>query len=499
MVFSSLTFLYYFLPVVLIVYIFLPNRITVPLGGDRHLVIPARNLLILLSGFFFYAWGEPFYVILMLFSTLIDYTAGRLMAKYDDSPAKRRACLIVSVCMNVGLLAIFKYSDFIIDTVNGIFRSDITNPVILANRAINDVYNFGLSENRVALPIGISFYTFQSMSYTIDLYLRNIKVQKSFIAFTSYVTLFPQIVAGPIVRYEDVAAELDERTVNINKISEGICVFVKGLAKKVLLANNVGIIWTQIKAMDYGEISAATAWIGILAFTFQIYFDFSGYSDMAVGLGKMLGFNFPKNFDHPYLSKSVSEFWRRWHITLGTWFREYVYIPLGGNRNGQGKTIRNLIIVWGLTGLWHGASWNFILWGLYFGVLIVIERLGWGNVLKKLPAAVSGLYTFLIVVFGWVLFDTNTLSDAGRFFKAMFGGNGLGDSTASYYMTSNIVIFLLCIFASTDLFGKLTEIFKRKKGKLYAGVTPAVTAAMLLLCTSYLVDATYNPFLYFRF
>ncbi len=451
MVFSSLTFLYYFLPVVLIVYIFLPNRITVPLGSDRHLVIPARNLLILLSGFFFYAWGEPFYVILMLFSTLIDYTAGRFMAKYDDSPAKRRLCLIVSVCMNVGLLAVFKYSDFIIDTVNGIFRSDITNPVILANRSINDVYNFGLSESRVALPIGISFYTFQSMSYTIDLYLRNIKVQKSFIGFTSYVTLFPQIVAGPIVRYEDVAAELDERTVNINKISEGICFFVKGLAKKVLLANNIGIIWTQIKAMDYREISAATAWIGILAFTFQIYFDFSGYSDMAVGLGKMLGFNFPKNFDHPYLSRSVSEFWRRWHITLGTWFREYVYIPLGGNRKGHGKTIRNLLIVWGLTGLWHGASWNFILWGLYFGVLIVIERLGWGNVLKKLPSVVSGLYTFLIVVFGWVLFDTNTLSDAGQFFKAMFGGNVLGDSTAAYYMASNIVIFLLCIFASTDL------------------------------------------------
>lgn len=499
MVFSSLTFLYYFLPIILIVYIFLPNTAVVPLPRGKNLVIPARNLLILLSGFFFYAWGEPFYVILMLFSTLIDYTAGRLMAKFDDSPAKRRACLIVSVCMNVGLLAVFKYSDFLIDTVNGIFRTDITNPVILANRAINDVYNFGLSESRVALPIGISFYTFQSMSYTIDLYLRNIKVQKSFVSFTSYVTLFPQIVAGPIVRYEDVAAELDERTVNINKISEGICKFVKGLAKKVLLANNIGIIWTQIKAMDYGEISAATAWIGILAFTFQIYFDFSGYSDMAVGLGKMLGFNFPKNFDHPYLSKSVSEFWRRWHITLGTWFREYVYIPLGGNRKGQGKTIRNLLIVWGLTGLWHGASWNFILWGLYFGVLIVIERLGWGNVLKKLPAAVSMLYTFLIVVFGWVLFDTNTLSDAWRFFKAMFGANGLGDGTAAYFIASNIVIFLLCIFASTDLFGKFTEFFQKKKRKLYAGVTPAVTAAVLLLCTSYLVDATYNPFLYFRF
>lgn len=500
MVFSSLTFLFYFLPIVLIVYIFLPNNIEAPLPRGKRLVIPARNLLILLTGFFFYAWGEPFYVVIMLVSTLIDYTAGRFMAKYDDNQRARTVCLIVSVCMNVGLLAVFKYSDFIVDTINSVFRSDITNPIILVNRAINDIYDFGLSENRVALPIGISFYTFQSMSYTIDLYLRNISVQKSFVGFTSYVTLFPQIVAGPIVRYEDVAKEINERTVNINKISDGICKFVKGLAKKVLLANNIGIIWTQVKAMDYGEISAATAWLGILAFTFQIYFDFSGYSDMAVGLGKMLGFNFPQNFDHPYLSRSVSEFWRRWHITLGTWFREYVYIPLGGNRGGMGKTIRNLLIVWGLTGLWHGASWNFILWGLYFGVLIVIERLGWGNVLKKLPPIVSGLYTFLIAVFGWVLFDTDTLSGAGRFLGAMFVGNGVwGDSTAAYIFASNIVIFALCVFASTNLFGKFTAFFKKKKKRLYACITPAVMACVLLLCTSYLVDATYNPFLYFRF
>ncbi len=501
MVFSSLTFLYFFLPIVVIAHTFLPNRITMSLPRGKQLVIPVRNLLVLLTGFFFYAWGEPFYVVLMLFSTLIDYTAGRLMARFDDRPRARTVCLIVSVCMNVGLLAVFKYSDFIVDTINGIFRSDITNPIILVNKAINDnIFDFNLSENRVALPIGISFYTFQSMSYTIDLYLRNIKVQKSFIGFTSYVTLFPQIVAGPIVRYEDVAKEIDDRTVNINKISEGICKFIKGLAKKAILANNIGIIWTQIKAMDYGEISAATAWIGILAFTFQIYFDFSGYSDMAVGLGKMLGFNFPKNFDHPYLSRSVSEFWRRWHITLGTWFREYVYIPLGGNRKGLPKTIRNLLITWGLTGLWHGASWNFILWGLYFGVLIVIERLGWGNILKKLPSIVSGLYTFLIVVFGWVLFDTNTLSDAWGFMKAMFGAGGsLGDGTAAYLFTSNIVIILLCVFASTDLFGKFAVWLKKKRRKIFDCITPVVTACMLLLCTSYLVDATYNPFLYFRF
>ena len=311
-----------------------------------------RNVLIFITGLLFYAWGEPFYVCLMLLSTAIDYTAGRLMAKYDDDNKKRKICLIVSVCMNVGLLAIFKYSDFLIDSFNGVFGTSITNPVVLVNKALNSLYPFGLNEKRVELPIGISFYTFQSMSYTIDLYLRNIKVQKSFLNFASYVSLFPQIVAGPIVRYEDVANELESRTVNIAKISAGIGLFVKGLAKKVLLANNIGMVWTQIKAMDYSTISVATAWLGIIAFAFQIYFDFSGYSDMATGLGKMLSFEFPKNFDHPNISKSISEFWRRWHITLGSWFRSYVYIPLGGNRNGNFKTYRNLFMTWALFGFW---------------------------------------------------------------------------------------------------------------------------------------------------
>ncbi len=502
MVFSSLTFLYYFLPIVLIIYLLLPDKATLPMGKRiKPVVIPARNLLILFTGFFFYAWGEPFYVVIMLVSTLIDYVAGRIMHKYDDNQKIRTLALLMSLIMNLSLLAVFKYSDFIFDTINSIFNTDILNPIISVNRFINDnIYDFGLTENYVALPIGISFFTFQSMSYTIDLYMRNIKVQKSFVAFTSYVTLFPQIVAGPIVRYEDVAAEIEERTVNINKISEGIGKFVKGLAKKVLLANNIGIIWTQIKAMDYSEISVATAWIGILAFTFQIYFDFSGYSDMATGLGKMLGFNFPANFDHPYMSKSISEFWRRWHITLGTWFREYVYIPLGGNRKGNGKTIRNLLIVWGLTGLWHGASWNFILWGLYFGILIIIERLGWGKILAKLPTAVSTLYTFVLVVFGWVLFDTNTLSDAIGYFGAMFGTTGnLVDSTAIYTFTTNIVIFSLCIFASTDWFMTLVNLVKKKKEKIITYGTPVCIVLMMLLSTAYLVDATYNPFLYFRF
>lgn len=459
-----------------------------------------RNVLIFITGLLFYAWGEPFYVCLMLFSTAIDYTAGRLMAKYDDDNKKRKICLIVSVCMNVGLLAIFKYSDFLIDSFNGVFGTSVTNPVVLVNKALNSLYPFGLNEKRVELPIGISFYTFQSMSYTIDLYLRNIKVQKSFLNFASYVSLFPQIVAGPIVRYEDVANELESRTVNIAKISAGIGIFVKGLAKKVLLANNIGMVWTQIKAMDYSTISVATAWLGIIAFAFQIYFDFSGYSDMATGLGKMLGFEFPKNFDHPYISKSISEFWRRWHITLGSWFRSYVYIPLGGNRNGNFKTYRNLFITWALTGLWHGASWNFILWGLFFGVLIIIERLGFGKILEKLPSAVSMLYTFVMVLFGWVLFDTDTLADAGRYYAAMFGAGGsLVDSYARYTIASNAVMLVLCILISGGLGSRLISLCEEKNKRASAVAGVAVKIGGLLICTAYLVGATYNPFLYFRF
>lgn len=486
MVFSQLTFLYYFLPIVMIVYFFASDKI--------------RNVLIFITGLLFYAWGEPFYVCLMLLSTAIDYTAGRLMAKYDDDNKKRKICLIVSVCMNVGLLAIFKYSDFLIDSFNGVFGTSVTNPVVLVNKALNSLYPLGLNEKRVELPIGISFYTFQSMSYTIDLYLRNIKVQKSFLNFASYVSLFPQIVAGPIVRYEDVANELESRTVNIAKISAGIGLFVKGLAKKVLLANNIGMVWTQIKAMDYSTISVATAWLGIIAFAFQIYFDFSGYSDMATGLGKMLGFEFPKNFDHPYISKSISEFWRRWHITLGSWFRSYVYIPLGGNRNGNFKTYRNLFITWALTGLWHGASWNFILWGLFFGVLIIIERLGFGKILEKLPSAVSMLYTFVMVLFGWVLFDTDTLSDAGRYYAAMFGAGGsLVDSYARYTIASNAVMLVLCILISGGLGSRLISFCEEKNKRASAVAGVAVKIGGLLICTAYLVGATYNPFLYFRF
>lgn len=441
----------------------------------------AKNIIILVSGIVFYAWGEPFYIIIMLLSTIIDYTAGRIIHKFDDEARMRTLFLLLSVCMNVGLLAVFKYGSFIITNVNGLFETNLFDP-------------------KLPLPIGISFYTFQSMSYTIDLYMRKIKVQKNIISFTSYVTLFPQIVAGPIVRYEDVANEIDTRIINSTKVAEGIGTFIKGLAKKVILANNIGLIWTQVKGMDFGNISVLTAWIGIIAFTFQIYYDFSGYSDMAIGLGKMLGFNFPQNFNYPYISKSISEFWRRWHITLGSWFRSYIYIPMGGNRGGLAKTIRNLIIVWALTGLWHGASWNFILWGLYFGILIIIERLGFGKILAKIPGAISQIYTFILVVIGWVFFDIEGLGKSFSYLKAMFGASSVViDRTARYLFQNNLLIFIICIIASTEIIKKTYEKLLSLKKNVLQYVMPVLQFLIMILCTAYLVDATYNPFLYFRF
>lgn len=463
MVFSSITFLYFFLPAVLLIYYISPKKI--------------KNIVLLLSGLFFYAWGEPVYVVIMIFSSFIDYAAGLFIDKYDDNQKKRTAALLVSLIINLGLLGVFKYSGFFA----GIF---------------------GIEIKQLPLPIGISFYTFQSMSYTIDMYMRKIKVQRSFLNFATYVSLFPQIVAGPIVRYEDVQNEIDSRKTNIFLLGEGAGIFVRGLSKKVLLANNIGLLWTEIKGMEYSELSAATAWIGILAFTFQIYYDFSGYSDMAVGLGKMLGFNFPENFDHPYISRSVSEFWRRWHITLGSWFKSYVYIPLGGNRCGKLKTLRNTLIVWGLTGFWHGASWNFIIWGLYFGGFIILEKIWLGKKLERLPSLLSIFYTFFIVVIGWVLFDTANLSSAGEFYKAMFGGNGkLFDSIAFYELKNYALIFILCIIGSGNFMKNLYDKLKRgfSMSKVLSNVMPLVQTAMMLICTAFLVDASYNPFLYFRF
>ena len=476
MVFSSLTFLFVFLPVVFIIYYAVPKR--------------AKNVVILVSGLLFYAWGEPIYVLAMILSTFIDYTAGRLIDKYDDKPKIRTICLIVSLVMNIGLLGTFKYLGFLINSVNVWFVLSIPNP-------------------NLPLPIGISFFTFQSMSYTIDLYRRNIKVQKSAVSFMAFVTLFPQIVAGPIVRYEDVQNELDNRSVTEKMLGDGISRFITGLGKKVLIANNIGMLWTQVKGMDYGELSAVTAWLGILAFTFQIYFDFSGYSDMAIGLGKMMGFNFPENFNYPYMSHSISEFWRRWHITLGAWFRSYIYIPLGGNRKGLPRTIINLLIVWAVTGIWHGASWNFMLWGVYFGVLIIIERLFMGKVLEKIPSFFSWLYTFVLVVFGWVMFEAvdTSIVNIGEMFGqmftyigAMFGANGtVMDNTATFAIVNYGVMFAVCILGSSDMFKNAAEYIRKKAPEWVQYGFPVAQTAVMLASIAYITTSSYNPFLYFNF
>ncbi len=476
MVFSSLTFLFAFLPIVFIIYYAVPQK--------------AKNVVILVSGLLFYAWGEPIYVLAMILSTFIDYTAGRIIDKYDNKPKIRTICLIVSLVMNIGLLGTFKYLGFLINSVNGWFGLSIPNP-------------------NLPLPIGISFFTFQSMSYTIDLYRRNIKVQKSAVNFIAFVTLFPQIVAGPIVRYEDVQNELDNRSITEKMLGDGISRFITGLGKKVLIANNIGMLWTQVKGMDYGELSAVTAWLGILAFTFQIYFDFSGYSDMAIGLGKMMGFNFPENFNYPYMSHSISEFWRRWHMTLGAWFKSYIYIPLGGNRKGLPRTIVNLLIVWAITGIWHGASWNFMLWGVYFGVLIILERLFMGKVLEKIPSFFSWLYTFVLVVFGWVMFEAvdTSIVNVGEMFGqvfsyigAMFGANGMVmDNTASFAIVNYGVMFAICILGSSDMLKNAADYIRKKAPEWIQYGFPVAQTAVMLASVAYITTSSYNPFLYFNF
>ena len=469
MVFSSMTFLFGFLPIVLLIYYISPKKV--------------KNLIIMISGILFYAWGEPLYVFVMLLTILVDYFAGLLMDRFDAFPKRRLATLIVSVVLNLGFLCVFKYGSFLIQNINALLGTEIFDP-------------------QLPLPIGISFYTFQAMSYIIDLYRRSIRVQKSIINFTGYVTLFPQLIAGPIVRYSDVEEEINEREISMSKTADGISIFIRGLAKKLILANNIGAVWTLVKGMDYQTLPVLTAWIGILAFTFQIYYDFSGYSDMAIGLGKMLGFDFPANFNHPYLSKSVSEFWRRWHMTLGSWFLSYVYIPLGGNRVGKLRLVRNTLIVWMLTGLWHGASWNFVLWGLYFGVLILLEKLFLGKLLQKLPSVVQWLYAFLLVVFGWVLFEMTSLSSIGSFFGALFGVNGaaLFDRQSIYLFLSNILLFIVCAFCSTNVSRRIYH-FVRDKWAIWCANAMRLGLDVVLFAVSicYVVTSTYNPFLYFNF
>ncbi len=466
MVFSEPVFMFMFLPVTLLIYYAVPFRF--------------KNFILFLSGLLFYSWGEPVYVLIMILSTLIDYLAGRIMHKFDTRKNIRKIALIISVIMNLSLLGIFKYSGMIVDSLNSVFGLSISNP-------------------NLPLPIGISFFTFQSMSYTIDLYRRNITVQKNFVKFAAFVTMFPQIVAGPIVLYNDVAKELESRKINFNEISKGISVFICGLCKKVLIANSVGELWTNVKDTDYSLLPAATAWLGIIAFTLQIYFDFSGYSDMAVGLGKMLGFNFPENFNYPYNSKTVSEFWRRWHMTLGGWFKSYVYFPLGGSRNGTAKTIRNLLIVWTLTGIWHGASWNFAIWGLYYGVILILEKFVLAKIINKLPDIITRIYTLFMVVIGWIIFEISSPAAEIGFIGSMFGASGIFSDSATLNIIHNYLFTI--IVAAVVATGLPLKLWKMISEKIRFSDTLCFIgeAAGMVASIAYLVDASYNPFLYFNF
>ncbi len=468
MVFSSLVFIFVFLPITIAAYYIAPKSL--------------RNVFLLIASLVFYAWGEPVYIVLMVFSILVSYTGGLLIDSYRKRRLIAQIFFITAMVINLGLLCFFKYYGF-----------------ILAN--INHLTSLHMASAALPLPLGISFYTFQSISYLIDIYRGKVPVQKNIITFGMYKSMFPQLVAGPIVKYVDIFQELDRRNESLGLFGEGAELFIIGLAKKVLLANNIALLWKTINAMPMGELSVLSAWLGIVAFTFQIYFDFSGYTDMALGLGKMLGFHLPQNFNYPYVSRTVTEFWRRWHISLGSWFREYVYIPLGGNREGLVKQLRNLIVVWFLTGLWHGASWNFVLWGLYFGAFVTAEKLFLIRWLEHRPRWLGHIYTMLVVMVGWVLFEYESLGQAARFIGRLFGygSPALWDGNGLYYLYTNGVLLLVLALCSTPLAGALSRTVARRLGTASAVVIPVVYMGLLLLCTAYLVNESYNPFLYFRF
>lgn len=468
MLFSSIVFLFSFLPAVMILYYLLPVRF--------------RNVILLLASLVFYAWGEPVYLFLMLLSILFNYFSGLDIARnLQDKRAAKRS-LVFNLIINLAVLGFFKYEGFVLDTLNGIL------PVHISYHAL-------------PLPIGISFYTFQILSYIIDVYRGNVKVQTNLPNFALYVTMFPQLIAGPIVQYADVDEQLASREVSRTKFGEGSMYFIRGLAKKVLLANTSGMIFTEVSGLAKGNIAVMTAWLGAFAYMFQIYFDFSGYSDMAIGLGKMFGFEFNMNFNYPYVSKSITEFWRRWHISLSSWFRDYVYIPLGGNRVSKIKHIRNLLIVWFLTGLWHGAAWNFVAWGLYYGVILIIEKYLLSPVLDRLPDVVRHIYSIVLVVIGWVLFFSSSFGQAADYIRVMFGAgaHGFADRESMYLLTSNLILWLILIFGSTPLVHFRYEQMLRTKKWNTTIINSVVYVALFIVCIAYLVTETYNPFLYFRF
>lgn len=470
MIFSSIFFIFTFLPLTLLIYYLVPFK--------------AKNLVLLIVSLVFYAWGEPVYVILMIFSILINYVSGLEIEAYQENGEEKKAkyAFIVTLVVNLLVLGFYKYYGFLISNLNAILP-------------------FKIPYKELALPIGISFYTFQTLSYVIDVYKGKLNAQKNLITFGAYVTMFPQLIAGPIVRYSDVEKQLSKREISRTKVSEGVTYFLRGLGKKVILANNMGLVSDAVIAMKAAETSALTAWIGAFAYTMQIYFDFGGYSDMAIGLGKMLGFDFIKNFDYPYISKSITEFWRRWHISLSSWFKEYVYIPLGGNRVSKPKAIRNLMIVWCLTGLWHGAAWNFIFWGLYYGIILILEKYIFKDAIQKMPGFLQHVYAMVLIMLGWVLFSAPTLGRALSYMGSMFGigGGGFVDMTGFYYLKSTLILGILAVLCSTPMLYKrfMHMAYTRKK---YGQVLYVVAyVGIFVISIAYLVNATYNPFLYFRF
>ena len=473
MVFSSFTFLFRFLPAVLLAYFIAPRR--------------GRNLVLLLFSLLFYAWGEPVYLLLMAASILIAYTGGLLIDRYRRAarPRAAKGALIVSVAASLSLLLFFKYADFAIHMANACLGT-------------------GIKALGLALPIGISFYTFQTLSYTVDVYRGDADVQKNLISFGAYVAMFPQLIAGPIVQYRTIDAQLRARRETVGQFAQGVHRFLIGLGKKVLLANSVGALWDTVQAMNFSQLPALTAWLGLIAYAFQIYFDFSGYSDMAIGLGHMFGFRFLENFNFPYLAKSITEFWRRWHISLGTWFREYVYIPLGGNRVSAGRHAVNLLAVWLLTGLWHGASWNFVLWGAYYGALLLLEKHVLGRWLKRLPPACGHLYCLFFVLIGWNLFAFEDLNQGFGFLKALFGaaGQNAANGETLYLLYNHAVLLALCAAGSTRLPQRAGQwLCRRLQGRAlpFSLLCSAFYAAVFLLSVAWLLNASYNPFLYFRF
>lgn len=458
MVFSSILFIFRFLPITMLVYFFTPQKF--------------RNFILLIFSLVFYCWGEPRYFIIMIASICIDYFMSKGIERYNKNKKIKVLCLIISIVFNLGILFFFKYFNFFIENINSIF-------------------NLSINYLEITLPLGISFYTFQTMSYTIDVFLGKVKAEKNIINFGAFVCLFPQLIAGPIVKYSDINNELKNRKVNLNQIQDGIQLFILGLGSKVLIANNIGSLWSEIESKGFNNIGTILAWMSVVAFALQIYFDFSGYSLMAIGLGKMLGFNFPRNFNYPYISRSITEFWRRWHITLGSWFREYLYIPLGGNRVGKYRLYFNLFIVWFLTGFWHGASYNFILWGLYFFILISIEKGGLSGFLEK-HKLISYIYSLFFILIGWTIFAVVDLSQLKILLKNMFSINM--DNQWIYYIRNYGITFIIASIFSTPLVEKIYK--KIVKNDI---LNTFIIINIFLLCIAYLVDATYNPFLYFRF